>query len=173
MKDGDKTPPAEPVTTVADAAKQKGSVPLVTIPPKDLPAGIRPAGHAPVPDNATREATVAPVGTPTAQLRPDLPRLGDGTARGETQPGIPPPGEAERAIDSEKLKELKQDDQRAERVTVAGGMITVGKRLVLPAATTEVEFKDDTATLVTASGAKHTVKGRGVQQLRSALGRAR
>jgi hypothetical protein len=50
-------------------------------------AGVSPT-HQP--------ANIVPIGSPNAQLRPDLPRLGDGSARGETQPGIPPPGAYQR-----------------------------------------------------------------------------
>ena len=161
----------EPVTSLGQAAKNTAD--LGRVPPAGLP-GVADVGRAPVRDNLTGGATVVPAGTPNAQLRPDLPRIGDGTARGETQPGILPPGEAERAADPERALELRERAEQApERVQLRNGMIHVGDRAVVPVASASVAYAregDELVATLTPLGARPIeLRGAAAESLKAQL----
>jgi hypothetical protein len=181
-RDPDDVPPEErepsegeiPVTNLSEAAD---AVPegRTAVSQVQHPA-VTPVGQVEVPDNVTRQPAVSVAGTPSAQLRPETQRFGVGGPAGETQPGILPPGEAERAIDDSRLAALDDGPAEGEEaVSLENGVLRVGERLVLPMQSCEIEFRGRgdklEAKIETASGSSHKLRGKSARQLQQLAGR--
>jgi hypothetical protein len=72
----------------------------------------------------TTVATGVPV-TTVAQANPTLQRIGGVGAVGDTQPGTPPAGEAERAVDAERLASLPKRGTVPPTATAANGGVVI------------------------------------------------
>jgi hypothetical protein len=127
---------------------------------------------------AVQTPAVVPSGHPNAENHPELPRWAPGTAAGETQPGIPPPGEYESVV--ERPRDLVNDagdagdanrrqryvERRGDFVSVAGG-----KHMVNPAHVVRTERRVDGSLLVVTTGGEITIPaGDGVDQWHEVLG---
>lgn len=157
----------EPVRDLGRAVQRAGERDS-QVPFHQLPVEHRT--QTPNPESVTRQPAFVPVGSPNVALRPDLPRLGNNVPAGETQPGIPAPGEAERAVDRDTLERLQAGRAaNPESVTVADGIIRVGDRLVLPLAGTGVEFHEGRGATLSVYGKDHELDEPAAEQLKRAL----
>jgi hypothetical protein len=125
---------------------------------------LEPSSHENT-GKAIQPVALVPVGAPTAALHPALPRLGDGSARGETQPGIPPPGDHQRFVEREEKLQPPEPD-----VDFNGGQLRVGKVLINMQHVVEAKAMGDNRVRIVTVAGEHEFGGVDGKEVRRQLG---
>jgi hypothetical protein len=95
-------------------------------------------------------------------MRPDLPRLGDGAPLGETQPGVPPPGEPERFPGDPP----KGQEDQGEAAQLDNGLLRIGdNRLIISMVNADFEKDGDEVVIRTSGGREHRFAGKTAERI--------
>lgn len=138
--------PEQPGTEISEPGLDHDGNPLPRTANAEGKPGVATEGAG---QFAAQAPAVAHAGDKNAD--PRLPRLQAGVAAGETQPGIPPPGEAS----GESVMEKAAEDENAPPAHVdrRGDFLRVGRHFVQPGHIVRMEKRDNGSVhVVTVSG---------------------